>query len=237
MNILIFLIFVFSSVHSDNYLINNNLKDYVIQEEYLENIRFSEQFKRDYIAISLGSGCGVAMYLRHFGLSEYSFPLNWVITPLRSLFLVIENDFKDYFIRSHLLVKDPGHPGNVGVYDTFYNIHSRHDFLANKDFWSQYDFIKSKYDRRVKRFYDALSSGKKIYFIRHDIDKENSLLLYNLISKKFPKLNFILIAIEKDSKNASPWNLKNIKNYFINDHDAMYNPNSWRNIFQDSGLI
>ncbi|MDR3646450.1 MAG: DUF1796 family putative cysteine peptidase [Candidatus Babeliales bacterium] len=238
--ILFFFLCKFNYAPADVEDFDNSLtQQYILQEELEDKIIHRDpslEFNRDYIAISLGSGCVVAGSLRRAGLSEYSFPLNWVITPLNSLFLLFENDFKDYFHKSHLLIKDRGHPGNLGVYDTVYDIHSRHDFLINKDFWSQYQDIKSKYERRVARLYRALSSKKKVYLFRYDIDKESSIKLYDLILKKFPNLDLTLVCVVKTINEGISWDLKKIKNYYI-DRLHLTNVNSWKKIFEDCDLV
>jgi hypothetical protein len=201
------------------------------------NLFSSYYMPENHVCISLGANCISASIIRDLKLNDMAFPLNWVITPSKSLLNLFINDFRNYFEKANLILGGPGAPSFIGVFDSLYDIHSRHDFKEGVDFLSQYDDIKKKYDRRVERLYKLMNSDKKIYFLRFsDLTKKQASDLINIISKKFPKLSFEIIYISIDIKDKKPWDLDLVKNYFIKDEEK-YDQNPYIQCFLDAGLI
>ena len=123
--------------------------------------------------ISLGSFCSPALWIKELGLRDCSYPLDWVLTPSLPLTNdLIENNFIDFLEIRHLIVwdkfkdKDKVNSKVVNIQNEKYNIRFVHDFSKDSGVDSQLFEVKSKYDRRIKRFYEALYSGK-ILFIRY----------------------------------------------------------------------
>lgn len=46
--------------------------------------------------ISLGYFCSVAMELEKYGLRDYSYPFDWLITDLEGVILAMDSGFSDY---------------------------------------------------------------------------------------------------------------------------------------------
>jgi hypothetical protein len=79
-------------------------------------------------------------------------------------------------------------------------------------------------------------SNNNIYLFRNEkITKESCIEIYNILIKRYPKVNLKIIAISKyDEKFKDNWNHKNILNYFI---DKDNEQNELLNIFTNIGLI
>jgi hypothetical protein len=76
--------------------------------------------------------------------------------------------------------------------------------------------IQAKYERRIKRFYKEINSGKYIYFMRfHGITKSQSIELFHLLKATFPKVNFTLIVIGNDAQSFErDWQIPHLRNFF-----------------------
>lgn len=191
----------------------------------------------NHICISVGNSCISASIIRDLNLNNETYPLNWIITPSESLLNLFRNDFNNFFEKENLSIGGPGAPNFIGVFDNLYNIHSRHDFKESIDFFSQYNDIRDKYLRRIKRLYKLMNSAdKKIYFLRFfDLTKDQAIEFTTIISKKFPNLSYQLIYISNDDKEGISWNLDLVKNYFVKEEN-MWDVNTYVPIFLDASL-
>lgn len=197
------------------------------------------QYPHDFIVIPLGCHCGVAWWMREYNIRVSAFPFDWCITPYRALYEVINNDFADYFNKENLVPsckqywRDDlcdfytkvyhsdvdGSPG--AVLDKKIQMIFAHDFPNNlyATINNHYEIQYIKYTRRIKRFFEVIHSGKHIYFIRlHDITKQQTLELYQLLKNKYPTTPFTLIALGSDAQEFSQdWAMPHIKNIFISE--------------------
>lgn len=112
--------------------------------------------------ISLGYFCEVAEDLEKMGLRNTSSPFDWCITDFSKNIELIENRFDDFMAYDNLAqsVEDRDH-----YEDTKYNDFFFHDFTKYKSLSDQYDMVKAKYDRRIKRFLKNIESAT--LFIRY----------------------------------------------------------------------
>jgi tetrahydromethanopterin S-methyltransferase subunit G len=188
-------------------------------------------FDKPYEFISLGEGCKVAGYIRGSFLSHYSYPFDWMLsTDFESIYQIFSQDFQDYMSFDHL--KDlnffdrkmnifPDEPKNLSfrwVFETFYNIESRHDFDIQKNVNDAYAEVFQKINRRVQRFYQILHrTDITLFFVRINIMKEQAIRFRDLIELKFPNLKFVLVALN----NTEDFNLdlreRRIRNFYFND--------------------
>jgi hypothetical protein len=217
-----------------------------------------ETISQDFIIIPLGCHCGPAWWMRNINLRVFAFPFDWCIVPYKSLYRVIDNNFKDYFNKENLVpsstpywstylydfyqrIYHTGVDGSSGaVLDKHFEILFNHDFPNHEPetIATHYDTQYKKYARRIKRFFDELKSGKHIYFLRmHDITKDETLELHHLIKSKFSTTSFTLLAIGSDPQEFSEdWNIPHIKNLYISRDDANEFPPSeifWQKFLDD----
>lgn len=172
--------------------------------------------------ISLGGHCLPAAILRHFEMRKKAFPFDWMLTIDDLKFIeLIENDFEG-FTDEKYLVK---HPINGWkLVHSYYHLEFTHDW--NEKYWEneatyseEIKKVKQKYEKRIKRFQQLENYEGKVFFIRvlipaynylnldpaiywFDYNMENnereiSLKLHKALKKRFPKLNFQLIVINK----------------------------------------
>jgi Putative papain-like cysteine peptidase (DUF1796). len=154
--------------------------------------------------ISLGSFCSPAEWIMELGLRKCAYPFDWLISgDIALVNELIENKFTDFLDIKQLLVMENQLQGKyLKIQNTKYNIKFFHDFLKDEDLASQIVGIKTKYDRRINRFYEALFSGN-ILFIRYinkcDFDKTSEIDRFIDIVKRYNN-NFKIIVV-KDSES------------------------------------
>jgi len=103
--------------------------------------------------VSIGSFCSVARELDRYGLRDGSYPLDWVICSASSAVRLLESRFAG-FPRLESLERDSVH--DYIVCDTQTGVSFYHDFDADKSLESQYDAVRSKYQRRAERLSRAI---------------------------------------------------------------------------------
>lgn len=205
------------------------------------------------IIIPLGFDCHVATELRLHKLRSQAFPFDWNITSFNAVYKAIQEDFAHFLNENYLIM----HSDEYGIINTYYGIDFRHDFPNRNPSVSpekQIDFIdpsdmphykicknfldfiepvREKYNRRIRRFYDAVSGNSKVIFIRNnDITKEQSIKLYNLLRTKFPNLDFVLVVCSESKEMNRDWEFPGIKNFY-----ARYIFEDWTKIFRTLGLL
>jgi len=203
-----------------------------------------EDLKGNYDAIfSLGDLCLAALQLRKNNLRPFAGPLDWMSSPsLPSVSRLLKSRFIGYMDKSNLTPSgystgvDSSEP-YICVTDMGYQIVSSHDFKADKNTLSNlatYPEVRAKFDRRIKKFLDILSTGKRILFIRTEGTFEEVLELEEVLSQLVENEFHILLVnhtntsvlIEKDwpVENVCAIGLPNEEKWEGNDH-------YWRDIF------
>ncbi len=112
--------------------------------------------------ISLGCFCGVAMELERLGLRDASYPFDWLISEYSGVCALIKNNFED-FLNYDFLSQFKNNRNRY--YNEKYKISFFHDFSQYISLEEQLDSVKSKYYRRILRFYNAVS--EPTLFIRY----------------------------------------------------------------------
>ena len=118
--------------------------------------------------VSLGYFCSVALDLERLGLRDASYPLDWCITDLQGGILALEKHFEgllDYELLSQS-VAIPDHYRNDR-----YGIHFFHDFNRFEPLSDQLPSVRSKYERRIERFYRDIQ--EPTLFIRYILQAED----------------------------------------------------------------
>ncbi|MCY9694369.1 DUF1796 family putative cysteine peptidase [Paenibacillus alginolyticus] len=126
--------------------------------------------KGSYDAIfSLGDLCLPAMQLEKNGLRPYAGVLDWMISiRLSDVNLLLKQRFHGFMELADLQVL--GYAGQqLMVLDTNYSLISNHDFSIHKNsifHLSAYPEVKAKYDRRITRFWEVLTTRQRVLFVR-----------------------------------------------------------------------
>ena len=209
----------------------------------------SEQ-KDQFICVSLGSNCFTAIHLDKNKLRRWSFPFDWNVTSFYGLCGLIKNNFEDFFNPEYLCIRQ-----NVpGVYNNKYCTVIAHDFpTIHKSDGIEYivdnykDYIGeilTKYQRRIKRFYNVCHLADTVYFFRIKVswwtfdtepnNKQNAIKLRDILRKTFPTNNWVLVVVDTSAEFAHDWGIPQIKNFRIND---LRSDDGWREIYRNLGLL
>jgi hypothetical protein len=182
--------------------------------------------------VSLGTACQSAWHLEANEIRKWAYPFDWLITPFESLMIFMESRGAGFLDKDQLTIVETlhGHPSMLHVVNLAYNIHFIHDFLAPDMF--NYDAVKEKYDRRIKRFFDLLESNKKVLFIRVQISRPEAECLDNYLHTHYPNLDYTLVAVSEDSDARSDWGLERVRNFYMQQIPGnwMGNGEKWREI-------
>jgi hypothetical protein len=167
-------------------------------------------------AVSLGYNCQVTWQLKANGFRTVAYPFDWLHTPSLGLLDFITYQGSNFFDINKIsdLGPYPGDPNCLQVLDLNFGITSYHDFSANPPF-ENYWRIKSKYDRRISRFFDLLNSNKRILFVRLGDSRQEIEDLDYLLQQQYPNLNYSILAVNESEDYNTNWGLERIKNYYI----------------------
>ena len=124
------------------------------------------QFKH---VISLGSYCSVAQALKDLTFRDASYPFDWVISEsFEKVIELIKNDF-DGFLKYNNLYQ---YTYNRDRYkNNKYLISFFHDFNRRESLRIQLPYVKRKYKRRIRRFYNDIKEPTLL--IRYIRDKKD----------------------------------------------------------------
>lgn len=175
--------------------------------------------------ITLGGACGPSLMLRELNLRKAAYPFDWIVSPFESVYNAIDDDFEYFF--QNLTVRS----NNQGVID-YYGFHFVHDlptvcdagadllnvdFIGNNDLAGNWEaalpLVREKYQRRIDRFRQACLGKETIFFLSDGLLKEHTLILRDLISKKYPSLDFVLIVFSPNESFRNPWHFEKIRNF------------------------
>jgi len=188
--------------------------------------------------VSLGSNCRGAFFARYYKIRSFALPFDWCLTPYRSLYSLIQHDFKSFFDKEFLVparqchdayilkfLKEMGVYAAATQYSSEWVFNSVSGMLFNHDFSTntptviqkQYASNHAKYMRRIERFYKVMNAGKHIYLIRYlDITKSEACEFCDLIKRKFPHADFTLIVVGSDVEQfGGDWQIPHIKNFAV----------------------
>ena len=197
--------------------------------------------------ISLGSNCEAGFQLKRIGHNESSF-FRWTLSPYRSTFNLIENNFQDLYLPENLVpVWD-----NM-VEDSKYKISFHSKLLSKQDpkterrvFLASYNFkqtYRSEYQKIqyfIRKWYDLVNSDKSVLYIikqeQHG-SKYNAKKLFDLFTVKYPQHDFAIAYIQHQSKQEAAWEYDRLHNlYFPHfapiDRADCGDLKSWNELFQ-----
>ncbi|MDF2536735.1 MAG: hypothetical protein K0R18_2897 [Bacillales bacterium] len=201
--------------------------------------------KGNYDAIySLGDLCLAALQLRKNNLRPHAGPLDWISSPsLPSVSRLLKSRFEGYMEKENLIPSgySTGTDSTTQylcLTDKGYSMLSSHDFKASEntfDYLATYPVVKAKFDRRIKRFLDNLSTGKRLLFIRTEGSFREVVELENVLSKMVKNDFAILVINHTDTKVLieKEWPLSNVVSIELpNQEKWEENDHFWREIFK-----
>lgn len=229
-----------------------NIESLINREK--EYVKRTESFYFEKLCISLGFNCVTALQLEYYKLRQRSFPFDWNITSFQGLYQTIDNQFTDFLDPKCLSCKEELRC-MPGVINLKYNIVFAHDFpqtngVTLNNYMDYLPEIHEMYFRRIKRFYNACNMAKEVYFFRTQFchwplyseieDKKNIEKLRDILIKKFPLDNWILIAIGNDEIYKEDWMISKVKNFYMSQSGIMHQSGAgeeWLSIFKILSLI
>jgi hypothetical protein len=152
--------------------------------------------------VSLGWFCGTASSLSKLGLRSQSGPFDWYFSHYWAVLNQIENDFQDFMVKDNLEIQED----NDKVFkDTKYGFICNHDIQDN--FENEYELIRNKYLRRVKRFRETIKQptvffrcirdNEEVEYINHNWEYAEKLL------KRFNEKNHIIYVYHSGLHNLT----------------------------------
>ncbi len=221
----------------------NRRVEYLTEDMEANHISL-ENYSHPYIFISLGNCCKIAWFIKDTDLNSYSYPFDWFISPCDAVCDLIENNFKNFLLPQNLnnlgsycRTTDTFHPlhNNSMVIDTAYDIEIRHDFIVNIPIESQLEKVMQKYQRRINRLNRALQqTNLPVYLVRKQITRAQAERLSTVIGKRFPLLNFTLIALDNTVEIQENWNIPHVKNFYFDNPTFRYDQNHKKYVYDPS---
>ena len=117
--------------------------------------------------ISLGHFCSTALELQRYGLRDGSYPLDWNISPIEPTMALVESGFQG-FLQLELLERDPERSDVVN--DKGSGIAVYNSFSGELPIEAQYETVRARYARRIKRYRRAVA--QPTLFVRYMVDGE-----------------------------------------------------------------
>lgn len=230
---------------------------YSISRDEMENNEISEEeediiIQEKPIVICLGQSCFALLKIREFGLRSLAYPFDWNVIYNDTLIELIKNDFSqlldEHFIHfeNHTRIWNILYGGGIELQHGLTWAHICSPEATKENFFQNFfPKIKERMQRRIRRFYKALNSGKHVYFVRGqvplgnhmDVSRENTFNLVELIKFKFPKLKFTLIAVNFIEDCKIDWQIPNVVNFYHSGLDNEENSQTWKKIFKSVGLL
>ena len=148
------------------------------------------------IVICLGQSCFALLKIREFGLRSLAYPFDWNVTYHDALIALIKNDFSQFLderfihFENHTRIWNVLYGGGQDLQEGFTLAHVCPSDATKENFFQQFfPVLKERMQRRIRRFYKALDSGKHVYFVRAqvplgdhmDVSRENSARLVEFI--------------------------------------------------------
>lgn len=146
------------------------------------------ELKGKYQAVfSLGNNCLPAIQLERNGLRPYSGPLDWLaFKQIADLNRMLLNRFEGFMDYDHLRVESRVSERLFLVEDNYYHLYFNHDFFTHNNTETQllaYPEVKAKYDRRVNRFLEKISTSKLTLFVHTGSTLEGIRTLDSVLSQ------------------------------------------------------
>lgn len=162
----------------------------------VKSMKISFEGTYDFVC-GIGHYCVTASYLKRHCLRTTSGPFDWHAQEkdaLLSNVKLIETDFRD-FLKQEALVKfdkssdelnntDKDFYRNVTTGISFY-----HDFPRGVDLKDSYPAVRTKYDRRIARFYEQAKAGRTLLIYHTRTDQVSDEVLSEALTRLRQKLS------------------------------------------------
>lgn len=172
--------------------------------------------------VAFGTDCLLPLQLRTMGLHKESMPLDWCRymgnkkTVLEENINITCNNFLDLFNKEYIEVRDPTNEVDHGIllYNTKLDFRFKHELFEGQDFDTEYPKILEKYNRRIKRFLNALNSTEEVIIVHMSYEpmvltEKIVLNCYKKLKKAFPKSNIkFLIFANNPTMNQFEYEIK-----------------------------
>lgn len=211
----------------------NNILTFDLEEECIHEVLdydevYLKRNPRQTLFVSLGGACLAALATHRLGLRTGAYPFDVIVSELSGVIKAIETDFayfKDLrYLTRRLFQKQ------YSVYNSAYQFVFRHDLnpftkinIKVNENLEEFREFQEKYQRRITRFKNLRFHKGKVFFLRtytgYTISRDthkNFLILKEIIKKKFPKLNFEILVINKSPTTFYHESIEGIKYFYIN---------------------
>lgn len=126
------------------------------------------------LIMPIGSACKTTYNLRQRKLQRESLPFDWIwLKDMDVVNAMLRNKFATFLLKENLEFK----PSNIIDHDIFIDrgadVEFWHDFPYQTDLNRDFDEVKTKYNRRIKRMYENIKAADKIMFFRTVMVKPN----------------------------------------------------------------
>ena len=227
-----------------------------LQATQKHQVAESDIEKPSSIVVSLGCHCAPAQYMSQFNVRQGAYPFDWLFTNhFEGFCRLLLNDF-DNFLELEFLNIHSKLP--FVVVNELYQVEFRHDFpvigssretsVLDEDWRDYIPSIRDKFLRRIARFNQLAFYKGQVFFIRMAynsphiyewpkvITRSEATTLRDILRKKFPETDFILVIVNYANEVASDeivdWNLEGIKNHYISSYEL-----GFYEIFSSLGLL
>ena len=165
------------------------------------------------LIVSIGEDCACSSYLRRCKLQDFSYPFDWLTkAPFENRLNLILNNFSDFMQKENLYPLEKPKTGNVDKKcdyweDKKYDFYFYHDFPIGEPFETAYYKVKEKFDRRINRLYEQISTSQNILFVWWSRDKRQDINIiknyYLKLSQKFASKSVYLLLVEYGEKEEN----------------------------------
>lgn len=161
--------------------------------------------------ISLGWFCSVAEELERLGLRKSSYPFDWVLSDLETVYDLVEGEGRDFLEIDRL--RQDGKIKNIYYHKDRKCLTFVHDINPYLNFEQEIEKTKKKYTRRLERLWRDIQQPS--IFLRYIMDQEEyDSILQNRdeieawVKKYHPDNQIIFIADEEFGKADGIWSVK-----------------------------
>ena len=174
----------------------------------------STKEKYDFVC-SLGGNCMMASQLQQRWLRPFALPFDWVYyknsTPIYQLIKNFKNDFQHFFMKENLIEVSQDeysnkHNDRVQYKDISTEIYYYNHFNKKLDDDYEFEKVKQKMVRRIKRFLECIQKSNKILFLfSHSFYIENQpyIELLNSLQKMYPGKQIFIKVVQFATKEVN----------------------------------
>lgn len=170
--------------------------------------------KYDFVC-SLGGNCMMASQLRQRGLRPFALPFDWVYyknsTPVYKLIKYFKTNFQHFLMKDNLIELSQDeysneHNDRVQYKDISTEIYYYNHFNKKLDDDNEFEKVKQKMDRRIKRFLECIQKSNKILFLfSHSfyIENEPYIELLNSLQEIYSDKQVFIKVVQFATKEAN----------------------------------